>query len=302
VITPEADRRSVVYRFNAAGFDDANVVRRQWAQENPGVWIVQRDDNQTLGQPAGSSRNALSQADIENRLGWPDQTGDANYEVVDRRTQQPVFKFVANTDQDAARKYSQYLDVMGMPEDTEDYGFREIVVPGSTVDLQRQRAAHNRVAVDNLFGEFNDEGPGQQYKIIRMSDRSLLTVVRASSQQEAEAKAAQVFRFNGLDPDLYDVFPAQPPAAQVQPQAPMGGQNYPRTPDQPATRSMVPGRELVGWEIRMGGQPVHTLSGIGNNQGDANRIAQQWILRQGSSFLRQHQGQEVEVVPVWGEA
>ena len=87
-----------------------------------------------------------------------------------------------------------------------------------------------------------------------------------------------------LDPDHYDVIPLRAPEQQPTPQ-PLGA-----------------GRELVGWEIRIDGQPVHTLSGIGNNQGDANRLAQQWILRQGSSFLRQHQGGEVEVVPAWREA
>jgi len=150
-----------------------------------------------------------------------------------------------------------------LPHDTENYGYREIALTGSTIDLQRQSAAHHRVAVDDLFGEFNDEGPGQQYKIIRMSDRSLLTVVRASSQQEAEAKAAQVFRFNGLDPDLYDVLPAQPQ-------------------QQPAPQPLGRGRELLGWSVRLpSGEEVTQLRGIGNNQGDANRIAADWLRNNG---------------------
>jgi hypothetical protein len=53
---------------------------------------------------------------------------------------QPVFKFIANTPQEAARKYEQVLDVFGMPHETENYGFREIARPGSTLDLQRQRS------------------------------------------------------------------------------------------------------------------------------------------------------------------
>jgi hypothetical protein len=92
-------------------------------------------------QPAGSvGNNRLSQTDIENRLGWGGQEADANYEVVDRSNMQPVFKFIANTPQEAARKYEQVLDVFGMPHETENYGFREIARPGSTLDLQRQRA------------------------------------------------------------------------------------------------------------------------------------------------------------------
>lgn len=237
----------------------------------------------SVGAPqAIGRRNSLSQTDIENRLGWPDQTGDANYEVVDRSNMQPVFKFVANTDQDAQRKYSQFLDVMMLPHDTENYGYREIALPGSTVDLQRQRAAHNRVAVDDLFGELNDEGPGQQYKIIRMSDRSLLTVVRASSQQEAETKAAEIFRANGLDPDLYDVFPAQPQQQQ-----------------QPAPQPAGAGREFAGWKVLLpSGEEVYRFSGVGNSQADANRIAADWLRRNGMGVS----GEGYEVVPVWREA
>ena len=42
---------------------------------------------------------------------------------------------------DAQRKYEDWLAAAGQDPDTENYGFREIVVPGSTIDLQRQRAA-----------------------------------------------------------------------------------------------------------------------------------------------------------------
>jgi hypothetical protein len=92
------------------------------------------------GETSGGYRNALSQTDIENRLGWGGQADDANYEVVDRSNNRSVFKFIANTPQEAQRKYGQVLDVFGFPHDTENYGFREIALPGSTQDLQRQRA------------------------------------------------------------------------------------------------------------------------------------------------------------------
>lgn len=142
VIVPENDRQTVVYRFAAAGYDDATIVRRQWAQAHPErVWIVQRDDNQTLGQPTSGSPNSLSQTDAERRMGLPDQTGDANYEIVDRRTGRRVFVMIANTEYDARRKYADWLSAAGYPIETEDFGFREIALPGSTLDLQRQRAA-----------------------------------------------------------------------------------------------------------------------------------------------------------------
>ena len=345
VITPEADRRNVVYRFNAAGYDDANVVRRQWAQEHPGVWLVQRDDNQTLGQPTSSSRNSLSQSEMERRLDLPDQTGDANYEIIDRRTGRRVFVMIANTEYDARRKYADWLSAAGYPIETEDYGFREIALPGSTLDLQRRRAA---ISDNDLFrgfenhgGDLTPRGPGpweiyrisngetvrelsntnrgaaesearyalglraeapelygvrtrqsatqapgedgQEYRIVNMRDRSQLTGFRAANQAAAEREAVQIIADLNLDPDNYDVVPL----ASLR---------------QPAPQPLGAGRELVGWDILIDGQPVHRISGIGNNQGDANRHAQQWILSQGSSFLRQHQGGEVQVVPAWREA
>jgi len=82
-----------------------------------------------VGRPvasAGRFSNRLSQTDIENRLGWGGQEADANYEVVDRSNNQSVFKFIANTPQEAQRKYGQVLDVFGFPHDTENYGFRAI--------------------------------------------------------------------------------------------------------------------------------------------------------------------------------
>jgi hypothetical protein len=144
---------------------------------------------------------------------------------------------------------------------------------------------------------------GQEYRIRNISDRTILTGFRALNQQAAEQEAEVILRDLRLDPDNYDVIPLYAPRQAGQPQAPLGGQNFPRdTTQQPAAQSMVPGREHIGWEIRIGGRPVHQISGIGNNQGDANRIAQQWILQQGSAFLRQHQGGEVEVLPLWREA
>lgn len=144
---PGQSDNSVLRRF--PGRDSALQWIEQARRENPNMRtdievreIEPAPVRANIGAPqAVGSRNRLSQTDIENRLGWGGQEADANYEVVDRSNMQPVFKFIANTETEAQRKYTQVLDVFGFPHDTEDYGFREIVVPGSTIDLQRQRAA-----------------------------------------------------------------------------------------------------------------------------------------------------------------
>ena len=76
--------------------------------------------------------NIGTQTDMENRLGWPDQTGDANYEIVDRRTMQPVFVFIANTEADAANKYQQWLAAAGYSSDPQELGWRRLETTQAT--------------------------------------------------------------------------------------------------------------------------------------------------------------------------
>lgn len=101
------------------------VGRRADAYQNvpiPGVTDVDLD----IPMAPRRDFNNLSQTDYENRLGWPDQTGDANYEIVNRSNGRREMVFIANTEQDAQRKYNQWLGVAGFPEDTENFGYREI--------------------------------------------------------------------------------------------------------------------------------------------------------------------------------
>ena len=223
--------KAINRKYHDSHREQRNQVSKEWRQANPGqVWIAQRDDNRTLGQPstAGEARpmsrrdfNTLSQTDYENRLGWPDQTGDANYEIVDRSNGNRIMVFIANTEQDALRKYEQWLDVAMLPHDTENYGFRVIAIPGSTIDLQRQRAA---AAAGNVTNPLWRE---------------------------------------------------------------------------PQSLSRAVGREFVGWSVRLPtGEEVSQIHGIGNNQGDANRIAAQWLRDNGYGVS----GEGYEVVPIWREA
>ena len=156
------------YRFMAADNDDAEIVLTQWRRENPGDWEVHYDANQRLGQPpvpgstldrqrqraaqsAGEFQFERPQTDIENRLGWPDQTADANYEVVNRNTLQPVYLFIANTDQDAARKYREIIDAMGMPGAAENYGYRARGSRMAPVAGQGSQSSNQRPAAGGNF-------------------------------------------------------------------------------------------------------------------------------------------------------
>jgi hypothetical protein len=144
VIVNMADETKPLYRYMAASAEDTLSVLRQWIAANPGqiLYHYKYDPDQRLGQPASQSGTDTSQTDIENRLGWGSQTADANYEIVYRGSNPPQrrFVFIANTPAEAARKFDRWLAAQGLPANTEDYGFREIARPGSTLDLQRQRA------------------------------------------------------------------------------------------------------------------------------------------------------------------
>jgi hypothetical protein len=215
-------------------------------------------------QPAQSG-TGTSQTDMENRLGWPDQTSDANYEVVDRQTNRPVFLFIANTDADAWRKYSDWLAAAGIPEDTEDYGWRprgargqhaqshlrfdqsqQTSVPGSTLDLQRQRAAQAQeipeVPLDIEIAPRRDNW---------------------SQDFERRMQAGSTDQQQG---GIVDV-----------------------AGEQPAQGSFTGEWKVVDSQ----GRELYRFGGVGNSQADANRVAAQWAQR---NMVRD----EVSVVPVMG--
>jgi hypothetical protein len=197
VISPETDRSAVAYRFMAADRDDAALVARQWRQANPGqVWIVQRDDNRTLGQPSGASAE-----------------GSVKYEMFDRETNHIYRTYYAADDAMALEIGNRYRDELTTASGISraQVGLRRAPVSGSTLDLQRQRAAQ--------------------------------------AQQ-----------------------PAPPTGA---------------------------GREFAGWRVLLpSGEEVYRFSGVGNNQGDANRIAAEWLRNNGMGVS----GEGFEVVPLWREA
>ena len=50
------------------------------------------------------------------------------------------------------------------------------------------------------------------------------------------------------------------------------------------------------WKLMMNNEQVFVVTAA--TQGEANRKANEWLLARSSEFLRDHQGQEVEVVPM----
>lgn len=79
-----------------------------------------------VGEPIPGSTLDLARQRAAQQVGG-EQSSDANYEIIDRNTNRPVFRFIANTDGEAQRKYSDWLSGQGLSNDTENYGWRAIL-------------------------------------------------------------------------------------------------------------------------------------------------------------------------------
>jgi hypothetical protein len=304
------------------------------------VWITQRDDNRTLGQPTGQGAQSAGQ-----------QTGRYTYRVFTTDGNQTVGTFQSDGihgSTGAMVAFRNYLRSIGR-DSAAGFNYEEIgrqrepsqqpTTPQrgdagqqggnwgiwltgenrfsrapNQLDNSVLRRFPSREAAEQWIEQTRATNPalrpdievreiepaqqpaaqqsdsGTEYIIFNINDRSQLTGFRAANQAAAEREAESILRDLGLDPDLYDVRERHPTQRPQQPA---------QTPPQP----LGAGRELVGWSVRLeNGQEVTQIHGIGNSQADANRIAREWMLRQPAAFLRQHQGEGVEVVPIWREA
>lgn len=267
----------------APGQIDNSVLRRFPSREAAEQWIAQtRSTNSAMRtdievreiEPAGRPQAPLggqnfpripSQTDAENRMDLPDQTGDANWEIFDRRTGRRVFVMIANTEYDARRKYADWLAAAGIPIETDDYGFREI----SSATAGEFRSTET-VPREGQPRNLTPTGPGP-WEIYRISDNSPVRPLSNTSRPEAEQEARSALGLRGEAPELYGVRTRQ----QTQ---------------QPQQQTFT-----GEWDVVLGGEVVFRVPG--ENQAIANRAAQQWILGRSREFLNAHQGQEVEVVP-----
>ena len=229
----------------------------------------------TVGAPQPAGSVGRSQTDMENRMGLPDQTGDANYEIVDRRTGRRVFVMVANTEYDARRKYADWLSAAGYPIETEDYGFREInqqstprPIPGVTdiepdisgPDIRPASPRTDRPFVWKVIG--SSQSPYQ----------SQGTEVVARSEFEAMQKARQQWNLNTSGATEEQFFSTNGWSATPVRPAPVAGS----TQDLQQQRSQ--GGFTGAWKIvDADDRELYRFSGIGNNQADANRVAALWM-------------------------
>ena len=133
----------------------------------------------TIG--TGSRANIGTQTDMENRLGLPSQSADANYAVVDRQTLDPVFRFHADDRRAANRIYGEWLAAAGLPQTTEDYGFQEIrpQIPEVPMDVAQNFPQASSAPAGNSFSG--------QWKIVDTDTGEELYRFRGIGNSQADA-------------------------------------------------------------------------------------------------------------------
>lgn len=207
-------------------------------------------------------------------LGMGSQAADANWEIVDRSNYQPIFLFIANTAQDAMRVHERWLQAMGYAQDSEDYGFRERARPGSTLDIQRRRAAQSaQAAVQSTSGN-------RLWQIVDSADGEVayeFYLSRENNQQDANEVGLRWVRNNGDPTTSYSVREQPQQTGTVTPQNQQGSVQW---------RILINGQELTRFWNRA-------------NQREANAAALALVddlIRRG--LLSRDQVSEIEIVPV----
>jgi hypothetical protein len=270
VIVARQSPRTPVYRYMALNDNDAMIVLRQWIQANPGTeWGFARDANQSLGQTgAAQSANASNRYEIYNK-----QTGNSVEDA----------EGITN-DEEALVRLNDYIEhgphALQRGQAERMFGIRTVGGVG-IVDIDIP-VAQGRVATS----------PTGQWKIVDGLNREVYRF-RAAENTRAKANelAALWARENDFDGN-YQVEPVE--HDDVTPVTPAPGS----TADLAQRRAQ--GGEFTGaWRVSIDGEEVHRFSGIGNNQGDANRIGRDWIIgqvRQGT--LRPATYAEIEITPI----
>jgi len=158
IIIDAGDRDTPVYRYAAADGSDAFNVLRQWINANPGgQWGYAQDPTQRLGQPqAQQPAVSTDQGNwgiwINNSNRFANQPGSYS-----RNETPPFYRFPTRS---AAEQWIEQQRA-ARPNMRSDIEVREIEpaepIPGSTLDLQRQRAAQQGADTNVNYEIYNRE-------------------------------------------------------------------------------------------------------------------------------------------------
>jgi hypothetical protein len=150
--------------------------------------------------PAVAADNAQDSQDLQARV-EPYSTGTGRYEVVDRRNNRVMLQYTAASDSDAQSKFNNWLTNQGMPQDTENYGWR--IAQQSSVQDVGIDVAQNFEPVQAV----DDTGEPIWEIYDRRSGRAIEEIL-ASDKFDAESEAeAYLENIGAQQPELFGVRP-----------------------------------------------------------------------------------------------
>lgn len=279
-------------------------VRASSAGEAEGQAQTIRPD--IFGSEEGNIR--ASTVPVSQAASQQTRTG-INYEIfrgMDR--DDVVAAFVAADDQAAMERLARYRETHPGAEYNADLA----PMPGSTIDLQRQRAAQAQ-EIPEVPLDIEIAQPSE-YELYRISDGRAVTapagnpiVFRANSPEDAESKIARYAAdFNLGAPELFAVRSVLRPVQQDN-----WSQDFERRMQAGSTDQQQGGIvDVAGeqptqgtftgeWKVIVDGEEVYRFSGVGNSQADANRVGRDWVLQQiRQRTLNPGDGADIEILPV----
>lgn len=148
-------------------------------------------------------------------------------------------------------------------------------------------------------------GPGP-WEVANRSNNQVYFNPPSTYRRNAESEARTWLAHNGHNEADFEVRTREGVSSA---DAAQGGivdvaSEQPATAPQTLTRPGQGQQVFTGeWKVIVDGEEVYRFSGIGNNQGDANRVGRDWVLQQvRQGTLTPADGADVEVLPVMSEA
>jgi hypothetical protein len=167
------------YTFRASTMSQAVDFAVTYLQDknlDVGNFTVQRASNvkQAVDNAVDSRR---MQQRLDPQVRDIDVTIDQDagqYEIVDRRTNRTVLQYSADSAADAGDKFNNWLRNQGMPEDTENYGYRPLTTVNESIDdAQRARAAMDAAAKKLGYANFAAVPQSAKNTVMQMAVNAL---------------------------------------------------------------------------------------------------------------------------------
>jgi len=317
LVAPEGDSQLALFSQYAAGELTAEQLKKKWAEKTIGnekkinqYFKLYQKVNGVWTAVPGAEYRGFQEDEVKNRV-WMkygrealdtgeyqlvNMSDNQQWEVYDVKTGETL-EIVqgANKGVAADQVFDKYAN--------QGIGFNVRPYVDPTTLTPRAKLA-KRIAEPKKPTEYN-------YEIVNLGDVNLRVVDKfyADSKQDADKTFDKWLEMKGLPNDTsdYGYRPRKQEQAQSrddrQDSADLQARLTEPIQDIEPDVAQNFGNQFSGqWRVMLDGEEVWRFRGVGNNQGDANRIAQTWLQDQRSQgLLSPAPGADVEVVPIMVE-